>query len=216
MAQQITSTCVPITYMVMGMIDNNVYIIDDGEGCIVVDPACDCERILEATDGKKVDAIFLTHGHWDHTGAAAELHEATGAPVVASVVEAPYISGEADFPNHYTRSAPCPVERKVVDGDIIEVGATKWQVIATPGHTIGSICFFLEPEEGQDGAPVLVSGDTLFCGTHGRVDFAESDMEGMRTSLLRLELLPPETVVLPGHSALTTIANERGWLRICH
>jgi len=216
MAEKITTTCVPIEDMDMGMISTNVYIVDDGTGCIVVDPACDAERILAALDGRKVDAIFLTHAHYDHTGAAEALRDATGAPVIISAVDAPYLENEVTGPEASRFSVTCSVDRTIEDGDVLEVGNMKWQVLSTPGHTLGSVCFYLEPEEGQAGAPVLLSGDTLFYGTHGRVDFEESDMEGMRLSLLRLEQLPPETVVLPGHNALTTIAHERGWLRICH
>lgn len=86
-----------------------------------------------------------------------------------------------------------------------------WQVIATPGHTPGGVCYFLEAD-GREGAPVLLSGDTLFAGTHGRVDFPESNPAAMRESLRRLAELPAETIVLPGHNAFTTIARERSWL----
>ena len=80
-------------------------------------------------------------------------------------------------------------------------------------HTAGGVCFFL-PADGRDGAPVLVSGDTLFQGTHGRTDFPESDPAAMSESLKRLAELPADTVVLPGHNALTTIGREQRWL--CH
>ena len=109
----------------------------------------------------------------------------------------------------------CPVDQTVEDGDVIEIGNMKWQVMVTPGHTPGGICLFLEPNEGQDGSPILISGDTLFAGTHGRVDFEGGSLEDMRESLKRLSTLPPETIVLPGHNNLTTIGREQGWLRLC-
>ena len=213
--ETIQTTCVPISYMVMGMLDTNVYIVDDGAGCFVVDPACDCERILEALDGRKLAAIAITHGHFDHIAAAADLRAATGAPVIVSAVDAPLVTGEVELGGHSPLIAPCPVDRTVEDGDVIEIGNMKWKVIATPGHTMGSICLFLEPEEGQEGAPALLSGDTLFAGTHGRADFEESSFEDLRWSLVRLIDLPDETVVLPGHNALTTMSREKGWLKIC-
>ena len=98
------------------------------------------------------------------------------------------------------------------DGDKVQVGGMEWKVIATPGHTKGGICLYLDPEctGNPAAAPVLVSGDTLFCGTVGRTDFIGGSMDDMRRSLKRLAQLPDDTVVLPGHNALTTIGAERG------
>jgi len=215
MVRKITGTCVPVEFMTLGMIDNNVYIIDDGAGCFVVDPSCEPDCILEALGGRKVDAIVLTHGHWDHTGAAADLREATGAPVIASSTEAPSINGEVAPPPRSVHAAVCPVDRTVEDGDVLTIGNMDWQVMLTPGHTPGSICLFLEPTEAQPGLPILVSGDTLFAGAHGRVDFEGGSITDMQASLKRLAALPGDTVVLPGHNSPTTIAREGGWLKLC-
>ena len=182
MAYQAKGTCVSVEYLVLGMLENNVYLISDGESTLVVDPSCKADAILEALDGRKVDAIVLTHRHFDHVGAARALREKTGAPVT------------------------------VKDGDKVQVGGMEWKVIATPGHTKGGICLYLDPEctGNPAAAPVLVSGDTLFCGTVGRTDFIGGSMDDMRRSLKRLAQLPDDTVVLPGHNALTTIGAERG------
>ena len=212
---EIKTTCIPISCLVLGLLDNNVYIADDGEGCFVVDPSCDADRIIEALEGRKLDAIVITHAHGDHTGAVRELHDATGAKVITSSLEAPYVDGTTAYGGHSMRSKPCPVDQTVDDDDVFEIGNVKMKVIATPGHTTGGICLLIEPLDGQAGAPVLFSGDTLFAGTHGRADFEESSMDDMLKSLIRLSLLPEETVVLPGHGALTTIAQESGWLNYC-
>lgn len=212
MTRKVNGACVPVSYLVMGPLDNNVYIVDDGAGCFVVDPTCEADRIIEALDGRKPEAIVLTHGHWDHTGAAGELREAFGAPIVASAIEAPYITGEASFGVHSKLATPCPVDRTVEDGDVLKVGNMQWQVIVTPGHTPGGMCLFLEPAEGCEGAPALISGDTLFAGKHGRTDFQESIPAAMSTSLKRLAELPDDTIVLTGHEDLTTIGREKNWL----
>ncbi len=210
MAYKVKGGCVPIEFLVLGMIENNVFIISDGEATMVVDPSCKADEILKAVGDRKVDAIVLTHRHSDHVGAAKELRDKTGATVIASAIDAPWITGEKRARDDM-RFDPCPVDHTVADGDILKIGNMAWKVIATPGHTPGGICLFLDPQFGSNpaGDPVLVSGDTLFCGSIGRVDFEGGDMKAMRKSLKRLAVLPDETIVLPGHNDLTKIGDER-------
>lgn len=210
---KVQGSCVNVEYLVLGPIENNVYLIDDGESVFVVDPSCEPQIILEALGDRVPECILITHGHWDHTGAAAALHEATGAPVIASAEDEGRITGERGEERHRRLNTPCAVDRTVGDGDVLEIGTMKWQVIATPGHTPGGLCFFLPSGDAEKGMSVLVSGDTLFAGTHGRTDFPESDPAQMRTSLKRLAELPDDTLVLPGHNNLTTIGRERWWLQ---
>lgn len=213
MTYKVDGLCLPVEFLVLGPIENNVYIIgpDPAGAIIVVDPSCEPERILEALDGRVPEAIFITHRHYDHIGAAAALREATGAMVVASAVDAPYITGEKVNRSPFGKLEPCPVDRLVEHGDIVQVGNVPWQVIATPGHTPGCICLLAEARYGTnpEGLPILVSGDTLFCGSIGRIDFPESVPEAMGDSLKRLAVLPDNTAVLPGHNDLTTIGAER-------
>ena len=127
---EISGLCVDVEYMIMGVLANNVYIVSDGEGTMVVDPSCSADKILAALGERKLDVIVLTHSHFDHTGAAAELREATGAPVIASAIDAPLIEEPCDE-DLSTRGVPCPVDRTVAHGDVVEVGNMKWKVIAT-------------------------------------------------------------------------------------
>lgn len=202
--------CVDVRCLVMGMIDNNVYIVSDGCGTFAVDPSTNASEIVSVLGGAKLDGIVLTHFHWDHVGAAAELRELTGAPVFASDIDAMQI--EDPEPGFASRTAPpCTVDRRLASGDVVEIGDMKWKAILTPGHTKGSMCFFCIPQFGNhpEGLPVLISGDTLFEGTTGRTDFPGGSDAEMAESIKRLAKLPDDVAVLPGHNSPTTIGAER-------
>lgn len=218
MAVVVEGGFVQIEVLVQGMLDNNVYLVDDGAAVMVVDPCKDADQIMAAVGQRKVGAIMLTHFHSDHTGAAARLRQLTGAPVYASVQDAPFVEeprkvGTSPVPLH----PPCTVDAAVSDEDVVRVGNTSWKVLITPGHSLGSMCWFATAKDyhgascsaiDPDGAPVLLSGDTLFCGTTGRTDFEGGSDRDMRASMVRLSALPQNTLVLPGHMGPTTIARE--------
>lgn len=207
------SPCVSIERIVLGPIANNVYAISDAASMVLVDPSCEAERILAFLDGRVPDAIFVTHAHYDHIGALAEIRRTTGAPVIASAPDEPLISGKRPVWGGHGNIEPCTVDRIAGDGELLAAGTMAWQTIHTPGHSQGSTCFFIDAAHAQgapeSSLPVLVSGDTLFEGAIGRTDFEGSDFQAMRQSLARLATLPDETLVLPGHGNPTTIAAER-------
>lgn len=211
MSFKVPNTCVDVEVLVQGPLQNNVYIISDGEGVMVVDPSADADEIVRALGGRELDAIVLTHRHFDHVGAAAELARKTDATVIASAIDAPVICGEAPIPAENRSFETCRVDYRAEDGDIVEVGNMAWKVLVTPGHTEGGMCWYLVPQFGNhaDGAPVLVSGDTLFAGAVGRTDFVGGSAEDMKASMRRLAFLPDEAIVLPGHGEFTTIGAER-------
>ena len=206
---QVRGVCADTVFAVLGPIANNVYVVDDGEGVIVVDPSCRPDAIMQMVGDRKVDAIFVTHRHEDHIGALADIHRITGAPVYAPALEAKAI--EAGVESKFGLSAAaCPVDVRFKDGDKLTVGKTCWEVLHTPGHTEGSSCFYLRAEDAPHaGQPILLSGDTLFCSSIGRTDFEGGSMKQMRASLRRLAQLPDEVVVLPGHNMLTTMKAEK-------
>lgn len=207
---RVQGLCADVKYLVLGDLQNNVFIISDGEKAMVIDPTCQAKRILAALDGLDLDTIVITHAHDDHMNAAAELREKTGACVVASKIDKRDI--ENPTPQGPSAGAvPCKVDLAVSQGDVVRVGNMEWKVIETPGHTKGSMCLFMVPQHAPNkgGIPILVAGDTLFAGSIGRTDFVGGSMPDMRASLKKLAALPDDTAVLPGHNGLTTIGSER-------
>ena len=191
--------------LTLGALDTNCWLADDGVGgpALVIDPADEAGVVLGALDGAPVHAIVLTHGHFDHIGAATELVAATGAPLLVHADDAASItsaagSGGALF--GFDVRAP-EADGTFADGEEITAGALMLTVIHTPGHTPGSVCLL--------GGDHLFSGDTLFAGSIGRTDFAGGDMDAMRRSIARLASLADDVRVHPGHGPETTIGRER-------
>ncbi len=162
----------------------------------VVDPGGDEQKILaEVKDrGLAVDYIIATHGHPDHVCGNRIIQEATGAKIIMHRGDALFF-GKPEVRNYFSMLGlePSPaVDREVEDGDEIVIGTVTLKVIHTPGHTPGGMCLY--------HAPDLLTGDTLFVGGLGRTDFPGGSHEELLTSIrTRLLVLPPETVVWPGH-----------------
>ena len=194
---------------VLGMIHTNVYLAVNTETkeAIFIDPADDAGRLEKDIEvlGVKPMGILLTHGHFDHIGAAKELAEHYGIPIGAGseeteVLADPCINMSGQFTEPFGITADC----LYADGEIFFLAGFRIRVIHTPGHTKGGVCYYL-PEEG-----VLFSGDTLFCGTIGRTDLPTGSMSALVRSVRGLLAdLPDETAVYPGHSSDTTIAYEK-------
>lgn len=191
----------------LGELDTNCWLVSDGAGgpLLVIDPAGDATDLIAAVADRPVVAVVLTHGHFDHIGAAREILAATGAPLLvheadAEAILTPEGAGGAMF--GFDTSAP-PADRVLSDGDVVEVGALRLAVLHTPGHTPGSICLY----SAADGE--LFCGDTLFAGSVGRTDLAGGDPRLMRDSIARLAMLAGETRAHPGHGPDTTIEREQ-------
>jgi hydroxyacylglutathione hydrolase len=148
-------------------------------------------------NGLHPEMLLLTHSHWDHIGDVYALKEKFNIPVYIHSEDAETLQEP-----RFSKIKGVEPTGLLEDGQVIEVGNLALKVIHTPGHTPGCVCFYLEKEG------VLISGDTLFKGTIGRLDLPTGDPERMWKSLKKLGKLPPETVVYPGHMEPTKIENE--------
>jgi glyoxylase-like metal-dependent hydrolase (beta-lactamase superfamily II) len=149
--------------------------------------------------------IVSTHGHWDHIGDNAAVASHTGADIAVHPLDRERLLNPQPLwaPFEIPPSVPAV---ELAEGGEIRFGSIRLTVLHTPGHTEGSVCL-LDPDDG-----LLLSGDTLFAGSFGRVDLPGGSPEAMVESLDRLRGLDDRLAVLPGHGPLTTIGRERAWL----
>jgi len=190
----------------VGLIQTNCYVLFDDEikKAIVVDPGDSADYIDECIQkaGVQVTAIFLTHGHSDHFKALSDLKFKYEVPVYVHQDDAYRLRYQGGFVEASYVIQPDDI--MLHDGDHLSIGGLEIDVIHTPGHTEGGVCFYF-PDHG-----VLLSGDTLFCHSWGRTDFAGGDEAALFRSIReKLLVLPPEVLVLPGHEGSTTIGEER-------
>ena len=175
-------------------VDNNVWVVGNDEECVVIDAPHSVDDILALVAGRKLQGIICTHAHDDHVRVAPALREATGAPILLHPDDRPV--WELTHPDLLW-------DADLADGQELEVGGTRLQVVHTPGHAPGAVCV-VAPDLG-----CVFTGDTLFNGGPGATGRSFSDhptiLESIRT---RLMTLPPETVVHTGHGDDTTIGAE--------
>lgn len=152
------------------------------------------------------EIILLTHSHWDHLADVKELKAEFDIPVYVHAEDAENlrVPGSDGLPLFFPIPGVSP-DGFVVEGQNIEVGDLEIEVIHTPGHTPGGVCYWIQKEK------LLISGDTLFKGTMGNLSFPTGQPEKMVKSLNRLSRLPRDTTVIPGHGAITTIGAE-SWI----
>ena len=175
---------------------------DSARLAAVIDPGADAPRLLAALDamGASCGGILITHTHWDHLGAVADLAEATGAQVYMPALEAVVLARPDDF---YPGMAVRPYEGDVLleGGEDLDVAGIGFRTISVPGHSPGHLAYY------ADGA--LFSGDVLFANSVGRTDLPFTDWETLVASIRGLMAdLPPDTIVYPGHGPETTLGGE--------
>ena len=188
---------IKIHKLALGLYQTNTYIIHDADSktCCVIDPGYEAPAILREVDhlGLSVEAILLTHGHFDHVGGVKKIAEKTGCQVFLHPDELslpPFItSGKLYYTDTYA------------EGDEITLAGMTFTVLHTPGHTPGAVCLHFGDH--------LFTGDTLFAGSCGRTDLRGGNYEQMLQSLKRLALLEGDFHVLPGHDVASTLDRER-------
>ncbi|MFM1848090.1 MAG: hypothetical protein RL417_1564 [Pseudomonadota bacterium] len=181
-----------------------------GATAVVIDPGGDVEILLRELAARKLRCaeIWLTHSHLDHCGGVRRLKEITGATLLGHPAEAMMRSRVVDIaamyglPGSDLENCPEP-ERMIEGGEGLTLGSESFEVLFTPGHSPGHLCFY----NRSNG--VLLAGDTLFQGSIGRTDLPGGDLDVLMDSIKGVLLkLPPETRVLPGHGPETTIGEE--------
>lgn len=209
-----------ILRLVLSGLATNCYIFPTGERdpedkmcAAVCDPADNAAAIISAAGnaGLTVKYILLTHGHYDHTGAAAELKEKTGAPIYIHKADEVMLSDSVKSLAFFTperRFVPCEADEFVEEGKDIRLGKLDISVLHTPGHTAGSVCYLFSDPDAPEKRYML-SGDTLFKDSIGRSDTYSGDPVVQLRSLDKIRELEGDYIVLPGHGEATTLETEK-------
>ena len=185
--------------MPLGAYQTNCYLVwnEDSDRCLVIDPGYEPERVLSevARLNKTIEAVLLTHGHFDHVGAVRTLAAETDCQVYLN-------EQDLSMPTQLT-AGPLYYTHLYKEGDVLNLAGVKLRVIHTPGHTPGSVCLVAED--------AIFSGDTLFEGSCGRTDLPGGDWATILKSLKRLAQMEGDFRVYPGHGPSTTLADEKRW-----
>lgn len=200
-----------LTCVVTPFMQNSRILFEPGSGtAVVVDPGGDVDQILHELAKRQLrcDEIWLTHSHLDHCGGVRRLKEVTGARVLGHPGEAEFRSRVVDIaamyglPGSDLQNCPEP-DTMLTGGETLTIGEATFEVLFTPGHSPGHLCFYNRSNR------VLVAGDTLFQGSIGRTDLPGGDFDVLMASIRGVLLkLPLDTRVLPGHGPETAIGLE--------
>jgi glyoxylase-like metal-dependent hydrolase (beta-lactamase superfamily II) len=194
----------------VGPVQENCFIVreKDAPNALIVDPGDEADRLLAALDSLKietVEAILVTHTHFDHIGAVAPVARATGAPVYCPELETEILANINDYlwPG-FGPFESYEADHTVGGGETLELAGLTIDVVFTPGHSPGHVTYAIAAEDA------VFSGDVLFQGSVGRVDLPGGDWPTLLASIEKLtSSYPPETTVYPGHMAITTLGRER-------
>jgi hydroxyacylglutathione hydrolase len=203
----------------VGAIQENAYIVsvDGAKRAVMIDPGAEAERLLEAarTDGVQIEAILITHCHFDHIGAVADVARATGAPVYCPEIERGVLADiDSWTPPGFGPFESYEADQTVKGGERLSLAGLDIEVVFTPGHSPGHVTYAIAAAatEGEigGGERTLLSGDVLFQGSVGRTDLPGGDWNVLERSIGGLlRAFPADTAVYPGHMGATTLGRER-------
>ncbi|MEJ7824973.1 MAG: MBL fold metallo-hydrolase [Solirubrobacteraceae bacterium] len=197
-----------VRMLTVGPVQENCFLVWEDGAAVIIDPGEEAPRLLEAieSEGLTLEAILLTHTHFDHVGAVAPLARATGAPVYCPEIEVPVLQDVMAFvpwPGFGPFESWDP-EHTVRGGETLELAGLTLDVVFTPGHSPGHVTYAVRGERA------LFSGDVLFKGSVGRVDLPGGDWPTLARSIATLlERYDDDTAVHPGHMGATTLGAER-------
>jgi len=192
--------------LTVGPLQENCWLLADPESgkAVLVDPGDEATALLAAVDatGCTLEAIWLTHAHFDHVGGVAGIVAQRPVPIWVHPADAFFYTNAASNAANWgvVIDNPPPADYELAEGDRMQLGAYSFDVWHLPGHAPGHVAFI--------GHGLCLSGDLLFAGSIGRTDLPLCNPAAMRQSLMRMATLGPETLVFPGHGVSTTIARE--------
>jgi hydroxyacylglutathione hydrolase len=199
---------VKIETIVVGAFEVNCFMaVGVGQQAIVIDPGADADQVLAVLEAHRlsVAAYVLTHGHVDHVSGVADLYDRHPAQVAMHQADLAWaFSAQNAMPPYYAAPRrPAAIARSLRGGEEFNDAGLSYRIVATPGHSPGSVCVHFEGEQ------VLFAGDTLFAGSVGRTDLPGGSARTLSASLKILAQLADDTVVYPGHGPSTTIGAEK-------
>ncbi len=187
--------------MICGAFGTNTYLLEENSDCLLIDPACKAEKLFPLLEDKNLLGILLTHGHFDHIKACDDLYKKYNVPIYMSDKDKELVSDNSQgrafgLLNVPTISSPITCLKE----GMMNIGPFSFEVIYTPGHTKGSVCFLFKD--------FIFTGDTLFRGSIGRTDLRGGNDSELKSSLRIFKDLDDDLIVYPGHDETSTIKDE--------
>lgn len=187
--------------LVTGIFQTNTYLLEINDKLLLIDPACKAEKLYPYLENKELLAVLLTHGHFDHIKACDELYKKYNVPIYLNKKDEYLTKDNTQGSAFGLQNVPTiSVPIKDLKEGKMSIGPFSFEVIFTPGHTKGSVCYIFDD--------CVFTGDTLFKGSAGRTDLDGGDASKLKASLRILKELNPNLIVYPGHEDISTIENE--------